>query len=182
LPQPDIDPTLNAQQLETQLQKLYWEIMASFRREESLVVIGIHTRGIPLARRLASMLETGLGRTIPMGKLDIGMYRDDLSEISGSPILRATDIPFPLSGRTVVLVDDVIFTGRTIRAALDAILDHGRPRRVWLTTLVDRGDRELPIQPDFFGIRLNLGADQMVSVRVKEIDGEDAVLVGKKGE
>jgi len=178
---PNSDPILDAQQLEAQLQKICWEIMAALRDEESLVVIGIHTRGIPLAERLSTRLEAGLGRRIPMGILDIGMYRDDLSEISGSPILRSTDIPFDLSGRTVVLVDDVIYTGRTVRAALDAIQDHGRPRRTWLATLVDRGDRELPIQPDFFGIRLGLRGDQMVSVRVKEIDGEDRVLLETKG-
>ena len=176
------DHILDAHQLEANLQKICWEIMASLREEESLVVIGIHTRGIPHAERLTARLEAGLGRRVPRGILDIGMYRDDLSEISGSPILRSTDIPFDLAGRTVVLVDDVIYTGRTVRAALDAILDHGRPRRVWLATLVDRGDRELPIQPDFYGIRLNLGAGQMVSVRVQEIDGDDCVLLGTKGE
>ena len=106
---------------------------------------------------------------------------DDLTEKAGSPIVRPTEIPFPLSGRTVVLVDDVLFTGRTVRAGLDALLDHGRPKRVWLAALVDRGGRELPIQADFVGLKLEIPSDQRVSVKVRELDNVDGVFLEARG-
>jgi pyrimidine operon attenuation protein/uracil phosphoribosyltransferase len=162
--------------MEDHLQRICREITAAIR-DEDLVVLGIRTRGLHLAERLRAMLAHALDRPVPLGTLDITLYRDDLSELAGSPIVRTTDIPFPLKGRTVVLVDDVLFTGRTIRAALDALLDHGRPRKVWLAALVDRGGREFPIQADFVGLRLTVASGQRVSVKVKEVDGEDAVLL-----
>ena len=168
---------LDAKQMEAHLQRLCREIAAAFGDDESLALLGIRTRGLHLAERLAAMLEHVLQRPIPLGVLDITLYRDDLSEMAGSPIVRPTEIPFSLKGRTVVMVDDVIFTGRTIRAALDALLDHGRPHRVWLAALVDRGGRELPIQADFMGLKLDVPLTQRVSVRVKEVDGDDSVLL-----
>ena len=172
---------LDAKQLEQHLQRLCREIVAAFGDDESLALMGIRTRGLHLAERLAAMLENILQKPIPLGVLDITLYRDDLSEMAGSPIVRPTEIPFTLKGRTVVLVDDVIFTGRTIRAALDALLDHGRPHRVWLAALVDRGGRELPIQADFMGMKLDIPLTKRISVRVKEVDGEDGVFLEGRG-
>ncbi|MBS1767933.1 MAG: bifunctional pyr operon transcriptional regulator/uracil phosphoribosyltransferase PyrR, partial [Acidobacteria bacterium] len=116
----------------------------------------------------------------PVGALDITLYRDDLTEKAGAPIVRPTEIPFSLKEKTVLLVDDVLYTGRTIRSALDALLDHGRPRKVLLATLVDRGGRELPIQGDFTGATLSVEPGQRISVRLKEIDGEDGVYLEEK--
>jgi pyrimidine operon attenuation protein/uracil phosphoribosyltransferase len=168
---------LDARQVEVHLQRLCREIVAAFGNNESLALVGIRTRGLFLAERLAAMLEHVLQKAIPLGALDITLYRDDLSELAGSPIVRPTEIPFTLKDRTLVLVDDVIFTGRTIRAAMDALLDHGRPDRIWLAALADRGGRQLPIQPDFMGIKLDVPLAQRVSVKVKEVDGVDGVYL-----
>jgi pyrimidine operon attenuation protein / uracil phosphoribosyltransferase len=169
---------IDAQQMEIALLRLGREIAATLASEESLVLLGIRTRGLPLAERLAGQLQELLGQEVPLGVLDITLYRDDLVDHHGVPLVRPTEIPFALKGRTVVLVDDVVFSGRTIRAALDALLDHGRPKRVRLAALVDRGGRELPIQPDFVGVKLEVPSTQRVSVRVKEIDQEDGVFLG----
>ena len=169
-----------ARQMEEHFRTLCGAILATFGGDESLVLVGIRTRGYTIAQRLAAILGGNLRREIPLGALDISLYRDDLYETMGCPILRSTEIPFSLKGRSVVLVDDVVFTGRTIRAALDALLDHGRPGRVWLAALVDRGGRELPIQPDFTGIRLEIPMPRKVSVKVREIDGEDSVLLERR--
>jgi pyrimidine operon attenuation protein/uracil phosphoribosyltransferase len=163
--------------MEVHLQRLCREIVAAFGNNESLALLGIRTRGLHLAERLSAMLQNILQKETPLGVLDITLYRDDLSELAGSPIVRPTEIPFTLKDRTVVLVDDVIFTGRTIRAAMDALLDHGRPDRIWLATLVDRGGRQLPIQPDFVGLRLDVPLTQRVSVKVTEVDGTDGVFL-----
>lgn len=168
---------LDAQQMEAYLLRISREITAAFGHDESLVLVGIRTRGLPLAERLAKKLSESLGREIPVGILDITLYRDDLTELAGSPILRSTEIPFALKGRTVVLVDDVLFSGRTIRAAMDALLDHGRPKRVWLAVLVDRGGRELPIQADFVGLKLEISNDKRVSVKLAEIDNMDGIFM-----
>jgi pyrimidine operon attenuation protein/uracil phosphoribosyltransferase len=168
---------LDARQVEVHLQRLCREIVAAFGNNESLALLGIRTRGLHLAERLAVMLQNILQKEIPLGVLDITLYRDDLSELAGSPIVRPTEIPFSLKDRTVVLVDDVIFTGRTIRAAMDALLDHGRPNRIWLAALVDRGGRQLPIQADFVGLKMDVPLTQRVSVKVKEVDKIDGVFL-----
>jgi len=173
----DAPRLLDAQKMEENLQRLSREITAAFGRDESLALLGIRTRGLHLAERLAERLQASLGREVPLGVLDITLYRDDLVEKAGTPIVRPTEIPFTLKNRTVVLVDDVIFTGRTVRAGLDALLDHGRPTRVWLAVLVDRGGRELPVQPDFVALKLEVDRSQRVSVKVKEVDGEDGVFL-----
>jgi pyrimidine operon attenuation protein/uracil phosphoribosyltransferase len=172
---------LDAQQMEAFLQRLSREIAAAFGSDQSLVLVGIRSRGLPIALRLAAMLKNTLDKEVPVGVLDITLYRDDLTEKAGSPIVRPTEIPFALTGRTVVLVDDVVFTGRTIRAGLDALLDHGRPKRVWLVALVDRGGRELPIQPDFVGLKLEIPGTQRVSVKVVEVDQIDGVFLEPRG-
>lgn len=159
------------------LRRLADELAAQLQPGEEVALLGIRSRGLPLAERLGTLLQAARGGPVPVGALDITLYRDDLTEMVGSPIVRPTEIPFTLKDRTVVLVDDVLFTGRTVRAALDALLDHGRPRRVLLLVLADRGGRELPIQADFAGVTLNVAPGQRVAVRLKEIDGEDRVTV-----
>jgi len=168
---------LDARQMEVHLQRLCREIAAAFGNNESLALVGIRTRGLHLAERLAAMLQENLQKEIPLGALDITLYRDDLSEMTGSPIVRPTEIPFTLRDRAVVLVDDVLFTGRTIRAAMDALLDHGRPDRIWLAVLADRGGRQLPIQADFVGLKLEVPLDRRVSVKMQEVDGIDGVYL-----
>lgn len=168
---------MDSGQLEAVLRRLAGELTAQLRPGEEVVLLGIRSRGLPLAERLGAMVRQATGGPVPVGALDITLYRDDLTEMVGSPIVRPTEIPFTLKDRTVVLVDDVLFTGRTVRAALDALLDHGRPHRVLLLVLADRGGRELPIQADFAGVTLDVAAGQRVAVRLKEIDGEDRVTV-----
>lgn len=167
---------LDPAQMEGALRRLAGDVAARLKGED-LVLLGIRSRGLPLAERLAALLQAELGRPVPVGALDITLYRDDLTEKVGTPLVRPTEIPFTLKGRTVLLVDDVLFTGRTIRAALDALLDHGRPKSVRLAVLVDRGGRELPIQADFAALALDATEGQRVSVKVKEVDGEDGVFL-----
>ena len=147
----------------------------------SLALVGIHRRGAILAQRLHALTSELLDTTVPLGDLDISFYRDDLA-IRGSgptrPVVHATHLDFPLDGRTIVIVDDVLYTGRTVRSAIDAIFDYGRPARVQLATLVDRGHRELPIRPDYVGKNIPTSQDQRVNVRVLEVDGVDEVTIG----
>ena len=171
---------LDATQMDEALRRMAREIAARIPEDEALVLLGIRTRGLPLAERLGFALAEEAMRIAPVGALDITLYRDDLTEKAGAPIVRPTEIPFSLKGKTIVLVDDVLYSGRTIRSALDALLDHGRPRKVLLAALVDRGGRELPIQADFSGATLTVGSGQRVSVRLKEIDGEDGVYLESK--
>lgn len=164
-------------QMESTLRRLATDLVAKLRPEEEVVLLGIRSRGLPLAERLATLLRTTTGAQVPVGALDITLYRDDLTEMVGSPIVRPTEIPFTLKERTVVLVDDVLYTGRTVRAAMDALLDHGRPRRVMLLVMAERSGRELPIQADLAGLRVEIPPGYRVAVRLKEIDGEDGVTV-----
>lgn len=164
-------------QMDAALKRLAADLMARLRPEEEVVLLGIRSRGLPLAERLAILLRAATGAQVPVGSLDITLYRDDLTELLGSPIVRPTEIPFTLKERTVVLVDDVLYTGRTVRAALDALLDHGRPHRVMLLVLADRSGRELPIQADLAGLRVEIPPGHRVAVKLKEIDGEDSVTV-----
>jgi pyrimidine operon attenuation protein/uracil phosphoribosyltransferase len=146
----------------------------------AIAIVGIQSRGVPLAARLAAALRSGTGRTIDVGSLDITLYRDDLSTVGTRPVLKATNIPFSIDGRTVILVDDVLFTGRTIRAALDELVDFGRPSRIALAVLIDRGHRELPIQADYVGKTVKTARADMVDVRLMEIDGKDEVALVKR--
>jgi pyrimidine operon attenuation protein / uracil phosphoribosyltransferase len=168
---------MDSGQLEATLGRLAADLLTRLQPKEELVLLGIRSRGLPLAERLATLLRAATGAPVPVGALDITLYRDDLTEMVGSPIVRPTEIPFTLTDRTVVLVDDVLYTGRTVRAALDALLDHGRPHRVMLLVLADRSGRELPIQADLAGLRVEIPRGHRVAVRLKEIDGEDGVTV-----
>ncbi len=144
---------------------------------EEMVLIGIHNRGVPLARRLAAALQELTGRALPVGTLDITQHRDDLSAIQDLPALIGSDIPFTIDDTCVILCDEVIHTGRSIRAALSELLDFGRPARVQLAVLVDRNGREFPIQPDYAALRVEIPPGERVSVRFTDGDGEDAVRI-----
>ncbi len=143
-----------------------------------VAIVGIRRGGVHLAQRLRAELAASLGAEPPLGTLDIALYRDDLAEKGATPVVGPTDVRFPVQGKTIVLVDDVLYTGRTIRAALDEIVDFGRPRRVWLAVLVDRGGRELPIAADFAGVKVEVPDEKDVQVRLREAGApEDQVLV-----
>jgi pyrimidine operon attenuation protein/uracil phosphoribosyltransferase len=145
-----------------------------------LALVGIQRRGVHLAARLKSLLDHRLDAELPLGKLDINLYRDDWTTLRSQPAINSTEIHFPLEDKEVILVDDVLFTGRTIRAALEAILDFGRPRRVELLVLIDRGHRELPIHADYIGKKVNTALEEQVDVLVGELDGEDSVVLQMK--
>jgi len=162
------------------LTRIAHEIVERNRGTDDLVLVGIHTRGEPLAKRLAAAIERIEGTEVLAGGLDIGLYRDDI-DTRPKTELGKTDVPEPVDGATVVLVDDVLYTGRTIRAALDALADLGRPARVQLAVLVDRGHRELPIRPDYIGKNLPTALDERVTVHVAELDGDDGVVIEPGG-
>jgi len=171
-------PLLTAEELGRTIRRLAHEIIENNQGTERLVLVGLLSRGHDIARRLAAAIEQFEGTRVPVGSLDIGLYRDDLTRrITPPPSLRPSEIPAGVDDATVVLVDDVLFTGRTVRAALDAILDFGRPARVRLAVLVDRGHRELPIRPDFVGKNIPTSVAQDVQVRLLETDGEDGVFL-----
>jgi len=153
------------------------EILEKNRGTEGLALVGIRTRGFPLAERLAEAIRQIEGKRLPVGILDITLYRDDLSTIDVQPQVRKTEIPFDVARKDIVLVDDVIFTGRTARAALDAIMDLGRPSRIQLAVLVDRGHREVPIRPDYVGKNVPTSRREIISVRLVEVDGKDEVVI-----
>ena len=151
------------------------EIVERCHGTEDLVLVGIQRRGVELAERLAKLIEQAEGTKVARGKLDITLYRDDLQAVGPRPVVGETSLPPDLDGKTVVIVDDVLYTGRTVRAALDEFADFGRPQRILLCVLVDRGGRELPIQPDIVGTKVSTGPKDRVDVFVSEMDGRDAV-------
>ncbi len=169
---------MDAAQIHRAVVRLGHEIVERHGGTDGLVLIGIQRRGVVLAMRMADAIEESDGVRLPVGALDIALYRDDLSEVATYPIVRPTELPFDINERTVVLVDDVLFTGRTIRAAMDALTDFGRPRAIRLAVLVDRGHRELPIRADHVGRNLPTARAERVNVHVTEIDGVDEVELG----
>ncbi|HEX5473528.1 MAG TPA: bifunctional pyr operon transcriptional regulator/uracil phosphoribosyltransferase PyrR [Vicinamibacterales bacterium] len=170
---------MDADRMSRALTRIAHEILERNRGTSELALVGIRTRGVPLARRLAESLQQINGDPVPTGALDITLYRDDLMRqpVGPQPVVRRTEIPFSIDGRGILLVDDVLYTGRTIRAALDALIDFGRPRTIQLIVLVDRGHRELPIKADYVGKNLPTSLRQSVQVRLQEIDGQDEVVV-----
>jgi len=164
------------------LTRIAHEIAERNSSDRGLSIVGIHRRGAFLARRLRDMLVGLLDCEIPLGDLDIGFYRDDVASRPESPILHASHIDFDVTGRTVVIVDDVLFTGRTVRSAIEALFDYGRPQRVQLAVLVDRGHRELPVRPDYVGKNLPTSTAEHVHVRVCELDGVDEVAIAAAAE
>ena len=166
------------------LVRIAHEIVEKNQASEALAIVGIHTRGAILAERLHALVGELTGRELPLGDIDISFYRDDIDARApaSAPVVLASHLDFDVEERTVVLVDDVLFTGRTVRAAIDALFDYGRPRRVQLAVLVDRGHRELPIRPDYVGKNLPTSRDERVSVRLEERDEVDEVALGLAGE
>ena len=172
---------MDAARMGRTLSRIAHEILEQHPRVESLALVGIRSRGVPLARRLARLIGETTGSEPAVGALDITLYRDDFTTLAPQPITRGTDILFSIDGRTVVLVDDVLFTGRTVRAALDQLIDFGRPARIELAVLVDRGHRELPIRADYVGRALSTSRDEAVKVLVREEDGRDEIVLEKRG-
>ena len=168
---------LDADRISRTLTRIAHEILERNRGVEELALVGIRTRGVPIARRLAQAIREINKHDVPTGALDITLYRDDLGTRVEQPQVRSTEIPFSLKGITVVLVDDVLFTGRTIRAAMDALMDLGRPRVIRLAVLIDRGHRELPIRPDYVGKNLPTSRKETVAVMLTEHDGQDRVVI-----
>ncbi|OWY68590.1 bifunctional pyr operon transcriptional regulator/uracil phosphoribosyltransferase [cyanobacterium TDX16] len=175
---PKVVEILSADELRRTVNRLASQIVERCRDLSQLVILGIHTKGVPLAQILASQIEMLEGVSVHVGALDITFYRDDLDKI-GARTPAKSDIPLDLTGKIVLLVDDVIYKGRTIRAALNAVNEYGRPESIWLAVLVDRGHRELPIHPDFIGKQLPTAKDEQVKVCLQDLDGRDAVeLIG----
>src|SRR5690554_3188976 len=164
------------------LTRIAHEILEKNKGTEDLLLVGIKTRGVPLARRLAAKIEEIEGVRVPIGSLDITLYRDDLEIDASTPVVSDTHLPVEVKDKIIVLVDDVLFTGRTVRAALDALIDHGRPRRIQLAVLVDRGHRELPIRADFVGKNVPTSLEEVVQVELVETDGVDRVRIMQRSD
>ncbi len=168
---------MDAARMGRTLARIAHEIVERHADMKGVTLVGVRSRGVPLARRLARLLREATGVEPPVGALDITLYRDDFTTIAAQPVAKGTDIPFSIDGRVVVLVDDVLFTGRTVRAALDELIDFGRPARIELAVVVDRGHRELPIRADYVGKTMTTARDEVVQVLLAEEDGKDGVVL-----
>jgi pyrimidine operon attenuation protein/uracil phosphoribosyltransferase len=168
---------LSAEDMQRALVRVAHEIVERNKGAKDLVLVGMQTRGVPLANRLASTIRDLEGIIVPVGSLDISLYRDDLSSLSLKPTVHRTDIPVDVTDKQIVLVDDVFYTGRSIRAAMDALIDLGRPQSIQLAVLVDRGHRELPIRADYVGKNIPTSKNEEIKVDIKEVDGEDKVII-----
>jgi pyrimidine operon attenuation protein/uracil phosphoribosyltransferase len=168
---------IDAQGMKRMISRIAHEIVERNHGTEDLVLVGIRRRGVPLARRIQTRIREFEGKEVPLGVLDITLYRDDLQTISIHPVVGTTEIPVDIEGKTVVLVDDVLYTGRTVRAALDELIDFGRPRSIQLAVLVDRGHRELPIRADYVGKNVPTSKKEIIHVHVEEEDGADGVNI-----
>ncbi len=166
---------LTEKEFDATLMRLAKEIISD--GTENVALVGIRSRGVPLAELIAKKIEKVQGKHVDVGSLDINLYRDDLSEVSEQPLVRPTELPFSITGRGIILVDDVLYTGRTIRAAMDALIDFGRPKFIKLAVIIDRGWREFPIQPDYVGKTVKTTQNQNIKVMVKPIDSENCVYV-----
>ena len=168
---------MDSRQMDRALSRIAHEIVERNQGTANLLLVGIRSRGVPLANTLQEKIRAFEGVDVLVGSVDITLYRDDLSQIAPNPVVQATELPFEIDGKVVVLVDDVLFTGRTIRAALDAVIDYGRPRAIQLAVLIDRGHRELPIRADFVGKNVPTSTTEVIKVQCRDIDGEDNVLM-----
>ena len=168
---------MEADDMRRAIQRIAHEIIERNKGIDDVILVGIRTRGVPIAQRLADAITESEGRAPKSGILDITLYRDDLSTLQSQPIVRSTDILFDITDKIVVLVDDVLYTGRTIRSALDAIIDLGRPKMIQLAVLIDRGHRELPIAANFIGKSVPTSKSEIIAVRLNDIDGEDRVVI-----
>ena len=168
---------MDADAMRRALTRIAHEIVEQNAGAADLIIVGMHTRGVPLAKRLATIIGSFESNTIPTGELDITLYRDDLGMKIRPPAVNPTDIPVPIDRKDIVLFDDVLYTGRTVRAALDALIDFGRPRSIQLGVMIDRGHRELPIRADYVGKNVPTSRNEDVRLKVKELDGQDVVTV-----
>jgi pyrimidine operon attenuation protein/uracil phosphoribosyltransferase len=168
---------MSASEIDRSLVRLAHEILEKGGNLEQMAFVGIRRRGVPLAQRLARKIEALEKRPVPVGILDINLYRDDLTTVDIKPVVNATEIPFSVHGKDIILMDDVLYTGRTVRAALDALFDHGRPARVQLLVLIDRGHRELPIEAKFVGRVIQTSDQEIIEVKFQEIDQTEKVLL-----
>jgi pyrimidine operon attenuation protein / uracil phosphoribosyltransferase len=173
----EIKQLMSASEIDRTLVRLAHEVLEKTSDLEKLAFVGIKRRGVPLATRLAAKIESLENLKIPVGILDINLYRDDLSTVSERPVLNAKQIDFSVVGKDIVLMDDVLYTGRTIRSALDALFDHGRPARVQLLVLIDRGHRELPIEARYIGRMVQTSSSEIIEVKFQEVDGQEKVLL-----
>lgn len=172
---------VDGEEMRRTIVRLAHEIVERNGGTEGFALVGIRRRGVPLAERIRDEIKRFEGKDVPMGSLDITFYRDDLQKIDHQPVVGTTDIMFEIEGLVIVLVDDVLYTGRTVRAAMDALIDYGRPRAIQLAVLVDRGHRELPISPDYVGKNVPTAQREVISVKLREIDDMDAVYIREMG-
>lgn len=171
---------LDADGMRRAISRIAHEIIEKNKGTEGLALIGIRTRGVPMAERIRERIAEFEGVTVPLGIIDITLYRDDLTTIAVQPVVHETSVPFDVQGKTIVLVDDVLYTGRTVRAALDATMDLGRPQKIQLAVLVDRGHRELPIRADFVGKNVPTSSREMIAVRFRETDEAEEVILSER--
>jgi len=168
---------MSASEIERTLVRLVHEIIEKNNGAEDLGIVGVRRRGVFLAQRLGGMIQRIEKTPVPVGTLDISLYRDDLSTVGPKPVVQKSEIGFPITGKNIVLVDDVLYTGRTTRAALDALFDQGRPKQVQLCVLIDRGHRELPIEATFIGRRVQTTQEEIIEVKLRELDNTEKVLL-----
>ncbi len=173
---------MSASEIDRTLVRLAYEVVEKSAELDKLAFIGVRRRGVPLARRLAHKIEQIESRAVPVGILDMNLYRDDLTTVAQQPVHNSTDIPFSITGLDIILVDDVLYTGRTTRASLDALFHKGRPRRIQLCVLIDRGHRELPVEAQFVGKHVETTDSEIIEVKLDEIDGQERVLLVERVE
>jgi len=173
-------PLMTSEEIARALVRIAHEVVEKNRGAEDIVLVGVRTRGVPLAQRLAATIRDFEGVLVPVGALDIGLHRDDVSYLKSKPTVQSTDIPSDITDKQVVLVDDVLYTGRSIRAAMDTLIDLGRPKTIQLAVLIDRGHRELPIRADYVGRNIPSSRDEKIQVQVEEIDGIDRVTIKER--
>jgi len=171
---------MSKEDVEKTIKRIAHEVVEKVRDMENVVLVGIKTRGVPLAKMLKEEIRIITGKDVPLGAVDITFYRDDLSIVGEKPQVKGTDLPFSVEGKDVILVDDVLYTGRTVRAAMDEIIDYGRPSSIKLCVLIDRGHRELPICPDFVGKTITTTKKEIVKVKLEEVDGLTEVVICEK--